>query len=76
MLVDSPHERAWRDSLRQLMEGDWSDVRPATSYAPERFTHAFYQEVMAGKPDPTIFLTAADELGLPAESCEGRVEPR
>ena len=28
VLVDSPHERAWRDGLQELMEGDWSDIAP------------------------------------------------
>ena len=27
VLVDSPHEQAWRDSLRELMETEWADVR-------------------------------------------------
>lgn len=26
VLVDSPHERAWRDALRQLMDTDWHDI--------------------------------------------------
>jgi beta-phosphoglucomutase len=50
VLVDSPHERAWQESLRELMEGEWSDVRGASSYAPERFTSDVYQQVMSGKP--------------------------
>jgi beta-phosphoglucomutase len=50
VLVDSPHERAWRDALQQLTESDWSDVQPETSYAPDRFTPQVYQEVMSGKP--------------------------
>lgn len=35
VLVDSPHERAWRDGLQQLMENEWSDIREKTSYALE-----------------------------------------
>jgi beta-phosphoglucomutase len=50
VLVDSPHERAWRETLKLLMEGDWREVRPLTTYTPERFTPAVYQEVVAGKP--------------------------
>ena len=38
VLVDSPHERAWRDGLQELMEGPWSDIAPQTTYAPEKFT--------------------------------------
>ena len=36
VLVDSPHERAWRDSLRELMETEWSDIRDRTTWSPER----------------------------------------
>lgn len=50
VLVDSPHERAWREALRELMEDEWRDVRDRTTYSPERFTPAVYQAVMAGKP--------------------------
>lgn len=50
VLVDSPHERAWRDALKELMETQWSDVQPHTSYSPERFTPQVYQQVMSGKP--------------------------
>ena len=27
VLVDSPHEKAWQESLRELMESDWQDIR-------------------------------------------------
>jgi beta-phosphoglucomutase len=50
VLVDSPHEQAWREGLRQLMENDWSDIRDRTTYAPEKFTPEVYQRVMSGKP--------------------------
>ncbi|HYY73256.1 MAG TPA: HAD-IA family hydrolase [Solirubrobacterales bacterium] len=50
VLVDSPHERAWREALGELMEQEWRDVRDHTTYSPERFTPAVYQAVMAGKP--------------------------
>ena len=50
VLVDSPHERAWRDALKELMETQWSDIRSETSYSPERFTAQVYQQVMSGKP--------------------------
>ena len=38
LLVDSPHERAWREVLRELMDTDWGDIRDQTIYSPERFT--------------------------------------
>ncbi len=50
VLVDSPHEQAWRDGLQQLMENEWSDIREQTSYSPEKFTPQVYQAEMSGKP--------------------------
>ena len=38
VLVDSPHEEAWRESLRELMEGEWSDIRDQTTWSPEART--------------------------------------
>src|SRR4051794_41845891 len=49
VLVDSPHELAWREAFRDLMEGDWADIRDQTSWTAERFTPAVYQQVMAGE---------------------------
>ena len=60
VLVDSPHEAAWRDGLRELMEGDWSDVRDQSSWAPERFTPQVYQQVMSGKPRMSGALAALE----------------
>ena len=34
VLVDSPHERAWRESLRELMGTDWLDIRGQTEWSP------------------------------------------
>ncbi len=65
VLVDSPHEQAWREALLQLMEGDWRELRRGTSYAPERFTHEFYQEIMAGKPRMAGARAALEALGVP-----------
>ncbi len=47
VLVASPHERAWRESMRDLMATKW---RAVGSYRPEQFTTAVYQEYIAGKP--------------------------
>ena len=38
VLVDSPHERAWRDTLRELIETRWADIRGQLRASPERFT--------------------------------------
>lgn len=50
VLVDSPHEEAWREGLKELMETEWSDIRDQTAYSPEKFTPEIYQKVMSGKP--------------------------
>jgi beta-phosphoglucomutase len=38
VLVDSPHELAWPESLWVLMENDWRDIRAQTTHSPEVFT--------------------------------------
>lgn len=50
VLVDSPHEQAWRESLRALMEGAWRDIRDQTTWSPEAFTSQVYEQFMSGKP--------------------------
>ena len=50
VLVDSPHEEAWREGLKELMENEWSDIRDQTSYSPEKFTSEVYQAEMSGLP--------------------------
>jgi beta-phosphoglucomutase-like phosphatase (HAD superfamily) len=50
VLVDSPHEKAWRESLRELMEGEWGDIRDRTTWSPEAFTPQVYEKEMSGKP--------------------------
>lgn len=65
VLVDSPHEEAWRESLRELMEGPWSDIVSQTSYAPEKFTPALYHERMSGKPRKAGATAALEYFGVP-----------
>ncbi|HZC99307.1 MAG TPA: HAD-IA family hydrolase [Actinomycetes bacterium] len=72
VLVDSPHERAWREALKELMEGDWRDIRERTSYTPERFTTGVYQQVMAGMPRMDGARAALEHFGVP--DVERRVE--
>jgi beta-phosphoglucomutase-like phosphatase (HAD superfamily) len=64
VLVDSPHEQAWREALRQLMENEWSDVQPHTSYTPEKFTPEVYQRVMSGKPRYTGAQAVLEHFGM------------
>ena len=65
VLVDSPHERAWREALRELMAGEWSDVRGQTSYSPERFTHEVYRQVIADMPRLAGARGALEYFGVP-----------
>ena len=65
VLVDSPHELAWRESLRELMEGEWRDLRDQTSWTAERFTPAVYQQLMAGKPRMAGARAALEHFGVP-----------
>ncbi len=50
VLVDSPHQKAWQESLRELMEGEWSDIRDRTTWSPGAFTPQVYQEEVSGTP--------------------------
>ncbi len=65
VLVDSPHERAWKDSLRELMENDWADIADQTSWSDMRFTPQVYQQVMSGKPRRSGALGALEYFGVP-----------
>ena len=65
VLVDSPHELAWRESLKELMEGDWCGIRDETSWTAERFTTQVYQQVLAGKPRLAGARAALEYLGVP-----------
>ena len=65
VLVDSPHERAWRDTLRGLMETSWSDIRSRTTYSSERFTARVYRNVVAGKPRMSGARAALDYFDVP-----------
>jgi trehalose/maltose hydrolase-like predicted phosphorylase/beta-phosphoglucomutase-like phosphatase (HAD superfamily) len=64
VLVDSPHELAWRESFRRLMETEWRDVRGQTSWTPERFTSGVYQQVMAGRPRMAGARAALEYFGV------------
>jgi len=72
VLVDSPHERAWKDSLRELMENDWADIADQTSWSDERFTPKVYQQEMSGKPRESGALAALQYFEVP--DAEERVE--
>ncbi|HEX2048632.1 MAG TPA: HAD-IA family hydrolase [Acidimicrobiales bacterium] len=65
VLVDSPHEKAWRESLRELMESDWAEIRARTTWSPEAFTSAVYQQYMSGKPRMSGARAALEYFGVP-----------
>lgn len=65
VLVDSPHERAWQDTLRDLMASSWRDIAPDTSYTPEAFTPRVYQDVVSGKPRMSGARAALEHFGIP-----------
>jgi beta-phosphoglucomutase-like phosphatase (HAD superfamily) len=72
VLVDSPHELAWRESLRLLMETEWREVRDQTTWTPERFTPGVYQQVMSGMPRMAGARAALEHFGVP--EVEARAE--
>jgi len=65
VLVDSPHSRAWRDALRELLDTEWADIRSRSSYSPDRFTEAVYQHVIAGLPRLAGARAALAYFGVP-----------
>lgn len=65
VLVDSPHERAWRDSLRELMGNDWAGIADQTSWSDAGFTPQVYQQVLSGKPRMSGALGALQYFGVP-----------
>ena len=65
VLVDSPHEKAWRESLRELMESDWREIRDDTTWSPGAFTSAVYQEHVSGRPRLSGARAALAYFGVP-----------
>jgi beta-phosphoglucomutase-like phosphatase (HAD superfamily) len=65
VLVDSPHERAWRDALERLMGLAWTELAGQTHYAPEKFTTEVYQAYVAGKPREAGARAALEHFGIP-----------
>jgi beta-phosphoglucomutase-like phosphatase (HAD superfamily) len=73
VLVDSPHEKAWRESLRELMESEWSDIRDRTTWSPEAFTPRVYEEQMSGKPRLAGARAAFEYFHIPDDEEEHRL---
>jgi beta-phosphoglucomutase len=73
VLVDSPHEKAWRESLRELMESEWSDIRDRTTWSPEAFTSRVYEEQMSGKPRMSGARAALEYFHVPDDEDDHRL---
>jgi beta-phosphoglucomutase-like phosphatase (HAD superfamily) len=73
VLVDSPHEKAWREALRELMESEWGDIRGRTTWAPEAFTPRVYEEHMSGKPRLAGARAAFEYFHIPDDEEEHRL---
>src|SRR5690348_14874408 len=73
VLVDSPHEKAWRESLRELMESGWSDIRDRTTWSPDAFTSRVYEEQMSGKPRMSGARAALEYFHIPDDEEEHRL---
>ena len=65
VLIATPHERAWRETLQWLFENEWQDVLPKTNYQPDRFTETVYQEHVSGKPRLQGAVATLLHFGLP-----------
>lgn len=65
VLVDTPHEQAWRESLERLMTGEWLSIAPETIYTAHGLTTAVYQEYVAGKPRESGARAALDYFHVP-----------
>lgn len=64
VLVDSPHEQAWRAALDTLAAGPWAELAGAAGYAPARFTTAVYQAQLSGRPRDEGARAALHHFGL------------
>ena len=73
VLVDSPHEKAWREALRELMEGDWSDIRGRSTWSPDGFTSRVYEEHLSGKPRMAGARAAFEYFHIPDDEEEHRL---
>lgn len=69
VLVDSPHEAAWRESLTELMTVDWAEgpdsVRDRSSWTPEAFSSEVYRQVASGRPRQDGARAVLDYFSVP-----------
>jgi beta-phosphoglucomutase-like phosphatase (HAD superfamily) len=67
VLVDSPHERAWRRALEDLMAGEWAARAAGTTWASGAFTPRVYQREVSGKPRADGARAGLAHFGLPVD---------
>lgn len=65
VLVESPHERAWMETLEQLFSTEWQAIREQVGYRPSLFTHEVYLDHVSGKPRLAGAESALACLGVP-----------
>jgi beta-phosphoglucomutase len=65
VLVDTPHERAWREALDRLMAGPYRALAAEWGYRPGQLSSALYQAHVAGKPRLAGAAAALEAVGLP-----------
>ncbi|HYO19677.1 MAG TPA: HAD-IA family hydrolase [Dermatophilaceae bacterium] len=72
VLVDSPHELAWRKVFRSLIGGERHDIRDQTRRTLGGFTPAVYQQLVAGVPRMARARAALEHFGV--TDVEARIE--
>jgi beta-phosphoglucomutase family hydrolase len=70
VLVDSPHERAWREALDELMTGEWRGLR--STWTPTAFTPALYQRLASGRPRYDGARAVLSHFGVPYLDLQAR----
>src|SRR5258706_9970960 len=65
VLLDTPHEQAWRSAFEQLIAGPWRSIAAQTTYRPGAYTSAVYQAQVAGKPRDVGAQAALDYFHVP-----------
>jgi beta-phosphoglucomutase len=65
VLVDSPHEQAWREAFTNMLRGEWRDLLLAQHYQPADYSTDMYQAHVAGKPRIEGATAALAYFGVP-----------
>ena len=73
VLVDSPHEKAWRESLRELMQDEWRGIFKHATWSPEAFTPQVYQTQISGKPRMSGARAVLDYFNIAEDEGNSRV---